>query len=91
VFISTDVDPLSGEPLVSARDGRLHHELFEGVTTDGGQTWTRRAITADSIADNIRPIVPIWDSEHTALLWLRGTYTSYKDYDLDVVAVLDPA
>jgi hypothetical protein len=89
VFVSTDVDPLTGEPLISARDGRQHHELFEGLTPDGGQTWSWRSITVDSTSDNIRPIVPIWDSQHTALLWLRGTYTNYKNYDLDVVALVD--
>ena len=91
VFVSTDVHPSTGDPLVNARDGRRHHVLFEGGTTDGGRTWTWRAATVDSAADNIRPIVPIWDSEHTALLWLRGTYTNYKNYDLDVVALVDRA
>jgi hypothetical protein len=88
VFVSTDVHPSTGDPLVSARDGRRHHELFEGVTTNGGQTWDWRAVTADSTVDNIRPIVPIWEGERTALLWLRGTYTTYQNYDLDVVGVV---
>jgi hypothetical protein len=48
--------------------------------------WT--AVTANSTADNLRPIVPIWDADHTALLWLRGTYTTYHDYDLDVVGII---
>ncbi len=30
VFVSTDVHPATGRPLVSAADGRRHHELFEG-------------------------------------------------------------
>jgi hypothetical protein len=74
--------------LISARDDQRHHELFEGVSTDGGETWTWTAVTADSTADNIRPIVPVWDAEHTAVLWLRGTYTGYHDYDLDVVGLI---
>jgi hypothetical protein len=74
--------------LISERDDRRHHELFEGVSTNGGTTWTWTAVTADSTADNIRPIVPVWDADHTAVLWLRGSYTGYHDYDLDVVGVI---
>ena len=88
VFVSTDVHPDTGVRLISTRDQQQHHELFEGVTIDGGFTWTWTAVTADSTVDNIRPVVPIWDAGQTALLWLRGTYTSYHDYDLDVVAIL---
>jgi hypothetical protein len=88
VFVSTDVHPATGAPLVSARDGRRHHELFEGATSDGGATWQWEAVTADSTVDNIRPIVPAWEPGRTALLWLRGTYTTYQQYDLDVVGTI---
>jgi hypothetical protein len=87
VFVSTDVDPVTGVPLISAADGRRHHELFAGVTTDGA-TWTWTSITADSTVDNIRPVVPVWQPGHTALLWLRGTYTTYHRYDLEVVGII---
>ncbi len=75
-------------PLIGDRDQRQHHELFEGVTQDGGIRWTWTAVTANSTVDNIRPVVPIWDASQTALLWLLGTYTSYHEYDLDVVAII---
>ena len=88
VFVSTDVHPDTGVALISRRDQQQHHELFEGVTNDGGITWTWSAVTVDSTVDNIRPVVPTWDSDQTALLWLRGTYSSYNDYDLDVVAIV---
>jgi hypothetical protein len=87
VVVSTDVHPGSGVPLVSAADGRQHHELFDGITTDGGFTWQWVAMTADSETDNLRPIIPVGD-RHRAVLWLRGRYTAYDDYDLDVVAVI---
>ena len=87
VFVSTDVHPHTGVPLISATDGLQHHELFEGVTTDGS-AWTWSPITANSTVDNIRPVVPVWEPGHTALLWLRGTYTSYQRYDLDVVGMV---
>jgi hypothetical protein len=78
----------TGVPLVSDADRQQHHELFEGVTTDGGVTWSWYPVTRDSTADNIRPIVPVWDVGHTALLWLRGTYSTYENYDLDVVGIV---
>jgi hypothetical protein len=48
--------------------------------------WT--AVTKDSTADNIRPIVPIWKNKRYALLWLRGAYRTYTDYDLAVVGFI---
>jgi BNR repeat-containing family member len=87
VYVSTDVDPGTGVPLISGRDQRRHFEIFAGVTDDGGATWAWSPFTADSTVDNIRPIVP--ESETgMAVLWLRGTYRDYKRYDLDVVGVL---
>jgi len=91
VFVSTDVHPATGVPLVSALDGRQHHELFEGRTDDDGVTWSWTPLTTDSRVDNIRPIVPPWDSHHTIVLWLRGTYTTYRDYDLQVVGLIGVA
>ena len=58
------------------------------MTNDGGASWAWTDVTSNSDVDNLRPVVPIWDEHHTALLWLRGTYTSYHDYDLDVVGII---
>lgn len=88
VYISTDADPVSGEALVSGADGRRHYEIFTGVTEDGGASWEWIPITRDSLVDNLRPIVPSWSSTRTALLWLRGEYRAYTDYDLEVVALV---
>jgi hypothetical protein len=74
VYISIDADPVRGTPLVSAADGRRHHELFRGTSGDGGRTWRWGPITSDSPVDNLRPIVPRWDDPRTALVWMRGTY-----------------
>jgi SAM-dependent methyltransferase len=81
-FMSTNIDPRGGAALP-------HHEIFQGTTADGGATWTWQPVTFDSSVDNLRPIVPAWDDSHTALLWLRGTYTTFTDYDLDVVGLTD--
>jgi hypothetical protein len=88
VFVSTDADPSSGTPLVSATDGRRHWEIFRGTTPDGGRTWRWAALTRDSTADNIRPVVPRSPGREPIVLWLRGTYRAYTDYDLQVVGLL---
>ncbi|MCS7316250.1 MAG: BNR-4 repeat-containing protein [Bryobacterales bacterium] len=88
VYISTNADPLTGKPLISRRDGRRHWEIFRGRTHDGGKTWRWEAITRDSLSDNIRPVVPAPAGGYGAVLWLRGHYRSYTDYDLDVVGLV---
>lgn len=89
VFISTNADPASGDPLMSRADGERHHEIFRGHTTDQGATWAWTAITSDSTTDHLRPVIPRW-AGHTAVLWLRGKYHSMHRYEQDVVGVVDP-
>jgi hypothetical protein len=90
VFISTNSNPKTGEPLISEADQKRHREIFRGVTSDGGKTWTWIPITVDSKVDNLRPVVPIWKPGHTALLWLRGRFGTFTDYDLDIVGLVEP-
>jgi hypothetical protein len=93
VYISTDADPVTGKPLVSAADQRRHHELFRGTTADAGKSWRWQPITANSAEDNLRPVVPRWDDARTALVWMRGSYRNNRgDWTTAVVAtVLPPA
>jgi hypothetical protein len=76
VYISTDADPVTGQPLISRAVYRRQHELFRGVTSDGGQTWRWTPVTANSPTDNLRPLVPVWPDAagRTVLVWMRGTY-----------------
>lgn len=85
VFMSSDVDPKTGESLSSPR----RWQLFRGQTADRGATWSWRKLTKDDEVDNIRPLVPAW-SAGTIVLWLRGKYDSMNAYDLDVFGALDP-
>jgi hypothetical protein len=74
---------------MSAGDGRRHYEIFRGVTGDGGASWTFTAITRASTVDNLRPVLPPAAPDgQRALVWLRGTYRSYTDYQQQVVALL---
>lgn len=84
-YISTNVDPKTGKPLKT--DGTDHHEIFKGTTTDKGASWEWVAITEDSQADNIPPMV-VSNEEYEVVLWLNGRYT-YKDYDLKVLGLVN--
>jgi hypothetical protein len=90
VFFSSNADPATGKPLISSADNKRHYEIFRAQTSDKGATWKFEPITENSTADNIRPIVPISDSRQIILLWLRGKYNSYTNYDLDVVGTIWP-
>jgi hypothetical protein len=81
VYISTPVDPRDGTDT-----GK--HEIYEGVSMDGGTTWKWRPITQKSTYDNLRPIVPTWKNGGTVLLWLRGTYNKAQNFDMAVVGLL---
>lgn len=64
------------------------YELYRGVTTDGGQTFTWEQLTVDSAKDNLRPIVPENHGYDRALLWFYGTYTSYTNFSAEVLGLL---
>lgn len=87
VVLSSDVHPVTGTPLISASDDQAHWELWDGRRTPSG-SWTWAALTADSRTDNLRPVLAADPSGASALAWLRGRYTSYTRYDVDVVAVI---
>lgn len=89
VYLSSEVNPATKAQLIGA-DGLRHYELFKGNTSDNGVTWKWTPITLNSTVDNIRPVVPEWDGNNTVVLWLRGKYNAYTNYDLDVVGLINP-
>ncbi len=84
VFISTDVDPSTGKDLGG------QHEIYRariGLGDDVSSIqWT--AVTKDSPVRNIRPMV-LRDGAQRVVLWQRGRFTSYTDYDLDTVGFVE--
>lgn len=82
VYISTDADPRTGQPLMS--NGQRRREIFRGTTSNQGKSWKWKAITSNSDEDNIRPIVLEHEGKEF-VLWLTGRYTTYKDYQLKVM------
>src|SRR5262249_1149468 len=83
VYISAPIDPRDQSKLAK-------HEIFKGMTPDGGSTWSWVPITRNSSRDNLRPIVPQWNSDRTALLWFRGTARRSQDYVTQVVGIIEP-
>lgn len=82
IYISTPFDPHDGTDLGV-------HEIFKGITADQGKTWTWVPITKNSVRNNLRPIVPTWDEDNTALLWWRGTYNAAQSFDAAVVGIIE--
>lgn len=93
IYISTDADPVTGTPLISRADSRRHRELYRGTSADNGVTWRWEPLTANSSADNLRPLVPKWKDRRTALIWMRGTYVHNRGEWNTAVAglILPPA
>jgi hypothetical protein len=85
VFISTSCDPVTGKPLISKVTNKQQNEIFVGKTTDLGKTWKWVALTKDSDCDNVRPIVPEWEPGKSMVLWLKGDYKNFTEYDTSVV------
>ena len=85
VYISTQYDPRDS----SGATTTTWREIYKGVTATGGASWTWTPITSGSSVNNLRPIVPAWDADHTALVWFRGTYTSAQNTDAAVVGIID--
>ncbi len=83
VFVSTNYTPDTDLPLA-------HWEIFKGVTGDGGVTWNWNAITSNSTLDNVRPQVTMIDNSQYALVWMRGTYTAYNNFNTAAVGVIMP-
>ena len=59
------------------------------MTCDDGASFEWIPVTANSTMDNLRPIVPKWDTTHRALLWMRGTYSSAQGYDTAIVGLIE--
>ncbi|UCH64130.1 MAG: BNR-4 repeat-containing protein [Fidelibacterota bacterium] len=56
-------------------------EIEKWTTTDGGAIWTSEAVTAGSLKNNIRPVVPHGDRQNGPdLIWMHGDYTHYTEF-----------
>ena len=61
-------------------------EIEKGVTQDGGRSWSLTPLTNGSSQSNIRPVAPQgYDGPGDLLLWMRGRYIHYTDYETQIV------
>lgn len=65
------------------------YEIWRGVTTDGGETFSWTPVTENSTADNLRPIVPENHGFSRNVVWFRGAYNSYISFNTEVVGVFE--
>ena len=79
-----DLADVSNVPL----NTNSRYEIYRGVTSDGGLTFSWTPITSNSGADNLRPIIPENSPYDQTLLWFNGTYNSYTSFDTRVLALL---
>ncbi|HKL20790.1 MAG TPA: glycoside hydrolase family 88 protein, partial [Tichowtungia sp.] len=86
VFISTDVNPSTGE------DTGGKHEIYRARISpeDDITTIQWEAVTRNSPVRNIRPVI-LRDGDTRVVLWNRGEFSTYTDYDLDTVGFVEKA
>ena len=91
IYISSDAaNPFDLSTTTSVPLGS-HYEIYKGVTTDGGLTFTWKAITTNSTSDNCRPYVPRRFGGEPCVLWWRGTYNSYTSFYVSAVGLFTTA
>ena len=89
VYISTnaanpfDLTDIDNVPLASNE----RYEIWRGTTTDGGLTFSWEPITQGSPLDNLRPIVPENHGYDRSVVWFRGIYSTYTNYNTEVVGI----
>ncbi len=85
VVISTDVDPSTG------KDTGGKHEVYCANVGPGDDIKTVKwqLLSATPEVRDLRPIV-VRDRKRRVILWLRGQYSTYTSYSLDVVGICQP-
>jgi hypothetical protein len=82
IYVSTPIDPRDDTTSTG------NHEIWRGTTCDEGETFTWTPITEDSSEDQLRPVVPYWESSRTAVLWMSGAYNSAQTYSASIKGVV---
>jgi hypothetical protein len=77
--ITLDHDDPSTVYLSRSVHGKFLVEVW--TTTDGGATWSSRALTGPSGGNNYRPISPRGQrGDSMSVIWMHGTYPSFTDF-----------
>lgn len=65
-------------------------EIEKWETTNYGKSWSSQAITRQSTANNVRPVVSRGSMQHEALLfWMQGQYIHYVNYNTELKLLTD--
>lgn len=83
MVVATNVHPLTGAPLRSRADGKVHFELWQ--MDRGADRWVATALTRDSTTDHIRPHIAV-QGKTKILSWMQGTYRAPHRYYTRIVA-----
>lgn len=83
-LISTDVNPGTGK-----NDGGLH-EIYRAIIGPNNDIKSIKwlPVTKDSPVRNIRPII-IRDGQLRVMMWNRGDFRTYTNYQLDTVGLIE--
>ena len=81
------LDPANPTAVYASRPVRGIFEIERWTTRDGGKTWQSEAVTKDSKADNVRPVVVRnTPAGTTSVMWMhnRGGYVHFTDYKTEI-------
>jgi hypothetical protein len=81
------LDPANPTAVYASRPVRGIFEIERWITPDGGKTWQSEAVTKDSKADNVRPVVVRnTPAGTTSVMWMhnRGGYVHFTDYRTEI-------
>jgi len=59
-------------------------EIQKFITNDGGESWNKEDITFGSYKDNLRPYVIKNYNDNFDLVWFKGDYNTYINWDTDI-------
>ena len=84
VCISTDANPSTGAPASGM------HEIYRAsvAPNDDIKTINWEAVTRGSKVANLRPII-VREGKQRVVLWCRGVFKTYTDYDLEAVGFVE--
>lgn len=82
VYISSNVDPLTGKAAVNKR-----YQIYRGTTQNGGDNWAWEQLTFDTQNDNLRPLVPLNHTAKTCVFWFSGRYKSSVDFSTCILGI----
>lgn len=74
------IDRLDVDRVYYSSDAAGSFDIFRGITSDGGATWSVAALTSDATKD-IRPKAVRDADPSLRVVWMRGTYAQYTDWD----------